>query len=114
MAALTKSRPTQLDDNRIALSSSVPTPFSSADRDYILHPSHTNGLHHPITPSPIAYEHPPLAQESQVDGEVLLNVDRVVSSFMLPSSRVSYGYFNSGSTSHAVNSTRPSICSIHP
>lgn len=81
MAALTKSRPTQLDDSRIALSSSIPTPFSSADRDYILHSSHTNGLHHPITPSSITHEHPPLAQESQVDGEVLLNTDRVVSSF---------------------------------
>jgi ubiquitin-protein ligase E3 D len=77
MAALTKSRPAQLDDNRITLSSSIPTPFSSTDRDYILHSSHTNGLHHAITPSPIAYEHPPLAQESQVDGEVLLNADRV-------------------------------------
>jgi ubiquitin-protein ligase E3 D len=80
MAALTKSRPAQLDDNRITLSSSIPTPFSSSDRDYILHSSHTNGLHHAITPSPIAHEHPPLAQESQVDGEILLNADRVVSS----------------------------------
>jgi hypothetical protein len=80
MAALTKSRPAQLDDNRIALSSSIPTPFSSADRDYILHSSHTNGLHHPITPSPIAHDHAPHAQESQVDGEVLLNADRVVRS----------------------------------
>ena len=79
MAALTKSRPA-LDDSRITLSSSIPTPFSSADRDYILHSSHTNGLHHAITPSPISHEHPPLAQESQVDGEVLLNADRVVSS----------------------------------
>jgi hypothetical protein len=80
MAALTKTRPAQLDDNRITLSSSIPTPFSSTDRDYILHSSHTNGLHHAVTPSPIAQEHPPLAQESQVDGEVLLNADRVVSS----------------------------------
>jgi ubiquitin-protein ligase E3 D len=80
MAALTKSRPAQLDDNRIALSSSIPTPFSSTDRDYILHSSHTNDSHHAITPSPIAHEHPPLAQESQVDGEVVLNADRVVSS----------------------------------
>ena len=75
MATLTKSRPAQLDDSRIELSSSVPAPFSSADRDYILHSSHTNGLHHAITPPPIAHE-PPLAQESQVDGEVLLNGDR--------------------------------------
>jgi hypothetical protein len=112
MAALTKSRPTQLEDNKITLSSSIPTPFSSADRDYILH-SNTNGLHHSITPS-IMDEHPPLIQESQVDGEVLLNADRVVSSFMLPSNQVSYGYFNSGSTSYTVNSTRPSICSIYP
>jgi ubiquitin-protein ligase E3 D len=79
MAALTKSRPAQLEDNRISLSSSIPAPFSSSDRDYILHSSHTNGLHHAITPSPITHEHPPLAQESQVDGEVLLNADRVVS-----------------------------------
>ena len=79
MAALTKSRPAQLDDNRITLSSSIPSPFSSADRDYILHSSHANGRHHAITPSPIAHEHSPLAQESQVDGEVLLNADRAVS-----------------------------------
>lgn len=77
MAALTKSRPAQLDDSRTTLSSSIPTPFSSVDRDYILHSSHTNGLHHAITPSPTAHEHPPLTQESQ---EVLLNADRVVSS----------------------------------
>jgi hypothetical protein len=89
MAALTKTRPTQLDDNRVALSSSIPTPFSSTDRDYILHSSQTNGLLHPITPSPIAHEHPPPAQESQVD-EVLLDADRVVSNSMLPSPQVSY------------------------
>lgn len=87
MAALTKSRPAQLDDNRVTLSSSIPAPFSSADRDYILHSSHTNGLHHAITPS-IAHEHSPLAQESQVDGEVVLNVDRVDQHLMPSIARV--------------------------
>jgi hypothetical protein len=77
MATLTKSQPAPLDDNRISLSSSIPAPFSSADRDYILQSSHAVGLRHPFTPSPIAHEHPPHAQENQVFGEVLLNADRV-------------------------------------
>jgi len=75
MATLTKSQPALLDDDRITLSSSIPAPFSSADRDYILH-SHTNSLHHSVTPSPIAPEHLLHAQESQVVGEDLLNADR--------------------------------------
>lgn len=77
MATLTKSQPAPLDDSRISLSSSIPAPFSSADRDYILQPSHAVSPRHPIMPSPIAHGHPPHAQEAQEFGEVLLNADRV-------------------------------------
>ena len=76
MATLTKFQPAELDDNRLALSSSIPAPFSSAERDFILQSPVSNGLPRSITPSPIAHQHPRLAQETQVFGEVLLNVDR--------------------------------------
>jgi hypothetical protein len=77
MATITKSQPASLEDNMIPLPSSIPAPFSSSDRDFILRSSHTDSLHHPITSSPIAHEHLQHAQETQVFGKVLLNSDRV-------------------------------------
>jgi hypothetical protein len=117
MATLTKSHPVSPDSNLISLSSSIPTPFSSTDRAYIYRSSHSS--HHPITPKPLAHEHPPHTQESQALEEALLNVDRespaatqVSTSLCLL--RVTYGTFPPGSRCHAFDSTRPSLCSNHP
>lgn len=72
MATLTKSQPAS-DDNLVSLPSSIPAPFSSADRAYILRSSHSNYQPHPITSTSAALEHPPRTKETQVFGEVALN-----------------------------------------
>lgn len=72
MATLTKSQPALPDDSLISISSSIPAPFSSADRAYIIRSTQN----HPITPTSVANGHPLHAQESQVSGDVLLNTDR--------------------------------------
>jgi len=72
MATLTKSHPVSPTNN---LSSSIPAPFSLADRACILQSSHLSSLHHPTTPTPSTHEKPPRAQEAQAPGEVHLDVD---------------------------------------
>ena len=73
MATLTKSHTVSQDDN---LASSIPAPFSPADRAYIRQSSHTTNPHHSITPKTSTHEHPPRTQEAQAPEEVLPNVDR--------------------------------------
>ena len=52
MATLAKFQPLPVDDDQlISLSSSVPAPFSSTDRAYILRASQPIPLNHPITPT---------------------------------------------------------------
>jgi hypothetical protein len=70
MATLTKSHPVSPNNN---LSSSIPAPFSLADRAYILQSSHSSSLHHPTTPTPSTHENP--SQEAQALGEVHLDMD---------------------------------------
>jgi len=72
MATLTKSHPVSPNNN---LSSSIPAPFSLADRAYILQSSHSSNLHHPTTPTPSTHENSSHAQEAQAPGEVHLDVD---------------------------------------
>lgn len=76
MATLTKSRTVSPSDNLTPLASSIPAPFSAADRAYIREPSHTTTPHHLITPKPSTHEHPPRIQEAQAPEEVLQNVDQ--------------------------------------
>jgi len=73
MATLTKSHTVSPDDT---LASSIPAPFSPADRAYIQQPSHTTTPHHPIMPKPSTHEHPPRIQEVQTPEEALQNVDQ--------------------------------------
>ncbi|KAH9963013.1 HECT-like ubiquitin-conjugating enzyme-binding-domain-containing protein [Russula dissimulans] len=72
MATLTKSRPVPPDDGLISLSSSIPAPFSSADRAHILRSSHSDGLPRLITPTRAAYEDARPAEEAQISEEALL------------------------------------------
>ena len=76
MATLTKSHTVSPDDNLTSLASSIPAPFSPADRAYIRQSSHVTTPHHSITPKTSTHEHPPRTQEAQALGEVLPNVDR--------------------------------------
>jgi hypothetical protein len=70
MATLTKSHPVSPTNN---LSSSIPAPFSLADRARILQSSHPSSLHHPTTPTPSTHEKPSRVQETQAPGEVHLD-----------------------------------------
>ncbi|KAI9509320.1 HECT-like ubiquitin-conjugating enzyme-binding-domain-containing protein [Russula earlei] len=76
MATLTKSQPVPSEEGLI---SSIPAPFSSAERAYILQSSHADGSRHTVTPTPATYEHPSRPQEARVSEEVILNADRIPS-----------------------------------
>jgi len=75
MATLTKSQPVPSDDSLISLSSSIPAPFSSADRAYVLRSSHSDGLPNLITPTRAAYEHPGRTEEDHISEETPLITD---------------------------------------
>lgn len=81
MATLTKSQSLPLDDQLISLSSSIPAPFSSTDRAYILRASQSALSHHPITPTSLTPDLPPPTQEDPVARETvdeeLLNPSQV-------------------------------------
>ncbi|KAI0250715.1 HECT-like ubiquitin-conjugating enzyme-binding-domain-containing protein, partial [Lactifluus subvellereus] len=75
MATLTKSKSLPVDDQLISLSTSIPAPFSSTDRAYILRASQSALPPHPITPTSLAPDLPPRTQEAPVFRETVPYVD---------------------------------------
>jgi hypothetical protein len=66
MATLIKSQSQPVDDQLISLSSSIPAPFSSTDRAYILRAASQPSLpHRPITPTSLAPDLPPHTLQTQ-------------------------------------------------
>jgi hypothetical protein len=118
MATLAKFQPVPVDDNQLtSLSSSIPAPFSSTDRAYILRTSQSSPSNHPITPTSLPPDLPSCTQEaeaqhlretlSRTDEESLIQV--ITLTFYSPTIVT----FNPGSGCHAFDNPRSAICSYH-